>query len=1496
MKKLFAIAIIFGVYTVAHAATPTITNVTGTIATGQTLTITGMNMVNETATNSNWDTAFQSNSKMYGFESAVSSGTALKTSPANDNWYLRNNSPPGTQPSGAISNDCRFVASPKLAGSLSMHCRAYGGKSMQTNDGGSGFSAYPGSTSGNFYFRYYTRYRTNNGNYPDVYTKMTVTQPSGSGSMWYLDWAGASAGQTPSALTTKYGAISGPSPSLKLENDRWYCFEGAWLSPGTYQLWVDGKLIVNTSPGVSMPDNAYPQWGIINFRSNNVYADFSQWLDNLAFGHTSRIYPSSTIEISGDNGTTWKWQPPTSLSDTSIAVQSELPTLTATNYLLRVTNNLQQTSSTYKLTGAITQPSGGDSQAPTTPASLTATAMSSSQINLSWPASTDNTGVTGYKVYRGGTHIATPTGTSYSNTGLSASTSYSYKVSAIDAAGNESSQSVTAIATTQSTTVTDTTAPSTPAGLSASATSSSQINLSWTASTDNVGVTGYRIYRGGTYLATSTGTSYSNTGLTASTSYSYRVSAVDAAGNESSQSTAASATTQAGTASGTVLFQESFENSSFSGRGWYDNTNHGTIVSGGQSGNSLQWAWAQGATAPTNGASLRKKITPTESLYLSFYVKFQTGWRGSQKAYHPHMILIPSSLDSDYTPLANNYLNTYVSFISDIGSPYTIRPQISIQDQLRVNTANGTPPNNLTAVTENRSVAYCNTPVPSGATGMCYADNPYYSANTWKASTASVSTNVWHHVEVYFKMNSISGGKGQSNGIMQKWVNGNLVINRSDVLYRTNQDATKKWAQFVFAPWIGDGSPIAQTMWLDELTVATAPPSAGGDTQAPAVPASLSASAVSSSQINLSWPASTDNVAVTGYKIYRGGTYLATSTGTSYSNTGLAASTSYSYKVSAIDAAGNESSQSITATATTQAPPDTTAPSIPSGLSANATSTSQVNLSWTASTDNVAVTGYKIYRGGTNIGTSTGTTYSDTGLTAATSYSYKVSAIDAAGNESSQSATASATTQTPPDTTAPSTPSGLSANATSSSQINLSWTASTDNVGVTGYKIYRGGTNIGTSTGTSYSNTGLTANTSYSYKVSAIDAAGNESSQSTTATATTQAATGGTDTTAPSTPSGLTANAASSSEITLSWTASTDDVGVTGYKIYRGGTYVAASTGTSYTNPALTASTSYSYSVSAIDAAGNESSKSTTATATTLAEETGDEALFQETFENSNFSARGWYDNTTHGTIVSGGQSGNCLQWAWAQGATLPANGASMRMKFTPTDSLYVSFYVKFQSGWRGSQKTYHPHMILIPSDLDSDYTPLANNYLNTYIEYISDVGSPYVIRPVLAIQDQKRVNTTSGTPPNNLTAVTENRSVAYCNTPVPSGATGVCYADNPYYSANTWKESTASVPANAWQHVEVYFKMNSISGGKGQSDGIMQQWINGSLVIDRSDVLYRTNQDATKKWAQFVFAPWIGDGSPIAQTMWLDELTVSTSPPFSSTLSPPAGFSVQEQ
>jgi chitodextrinase len=147
------------------------------------------------------------------------------------------------------------------------------------------------------------------------------------------------------------------------------------------------------------------------------------------------------------------------------------------------------------------------------------------------------------------------------------------------------------------------------------------------------------------------------------------------------------------------------------------------------------------------------------------------------------------------------------------------------------------------------------------------------------------------------------------------------------------------------------------------------------------------------------------------------------------------------------------------------------------------------------------------------VGTATGATYSNTGLTAGTSYSYRVRATDAAGNLGAYSATVSATTNAAADTTPPTAPTNLVAAVAGSSGINLTWNAATDNVGVTGYRVERcqgaGCTTfaqVATPAGTSYGDTGLAASTSYSYRVRATDAAGNLGAYSATVSATTGSA------------------------------------------------------------------------------------------------------------------------------------------------------------------------------------------------------------------------------------------------------------------------------------------------------------------------------------------------------------------------------------------------------
>jgi hypothetical protein len=139
------------------------------------------------------------------------------------------------------------------------------------------------------------------------------------------------------------------------------------------------------------------------------------------------------------------------------------------------------------------------------------------------------------------------------------------------------------------------------------------------------------------------------------------------------------------------------------------------------------------------------------------------------------------------------------------------------------------------------------------------------------------------------------------------------------------------------------GSQPAGVFYMDDISVDSGTrPASSGDTTPPTTPTNLTATAISYFQINLSWTVSTDNVGVTCYRIYRctgsgctPSTQINTSATNSYSDTGLSSSTTYVYRVAACDAAGNVSGQSASASATTQAPPDTTPPAAPTGVTVN---------------------------------------------------------------------------------------------------------------------------------------------------------------------------------------------------------------------------------------------------------------------------------------------------------------------------------------------------------------------------------------------------------------------------------------------------------------------------------------------------------------------------------------------------------------------------------
>ena len=386
------------------------------------------------------------------------------------------------------------------------------------------------------------------------------------------------------------------------------------------------------------------------------------------------------------------------------------------------------------------------------------------------------------------------------------------------------------------------------------------------------------------------------------------------------------------------------------------------------------------------------------------------------------------------------------------------------------------------------------------------------------------------------------------------------------------------------------------------------------DTEAPSVPADVKATDVTETTAKLTWSEATDNVGVAGYNVYVNEAKVNDTlvTGTEYSLTDLTAATEYSVTVTAVDAAENESAKSEAVVFTTEAEKDTEAPTAPTEVKATEVTETTAKVTWSEATDNVGVVGYNVYLNETKVNDTlvTGTEYALTELTEATEYAVRVTAVDAAENESARSEAATFTTlkkEEPKDTEAPSVPTAVAAADITQTTAKVTWDASTDNVGVVGYNVYVNEAKVNASpvTVTEYDLTGLTEATEYTVRVTAVDAAENESARSEAVTFTTLEAEEETDTEAPTAPAEVKATEVTETTAKLTWNEATDNVGVAGYNVYVNEAKVNEElvAGTEFALTDLTEATEYTVRVSAVDAAGNESARSEATTFTTLESE-----------------------------------------------------------------------------------------------------------------------------------------------------------------------------------------------------------------------------------------------------------------------------------------------------
>jgi chitodextrinase len=269
----------------------------------------------------------------------------------------------------------------------------------------------------------------------------------------------------------------------------------------------------------------------------------------------------------------------------------------------------------------------------------------------------------------------------------------------------------------------------------------------------------------------------------------------------------------------------------------------------------------------------------------------------------------------------------------------------------------------------------------------------YYNSITGASKTGPpVSTGSWHDLEVHAV---ISG----NSSLVEVWLDGTKVITK-------NAEALGTTGVGRF--YIGDNTTGHTFDYAFDDQVVSAP-----DSTPPSTPTGLAVTAATLGSISLRWNASTDNVGVLGYDLFLNGSRIGTTPNINYAFTGLSCGTSYALGVDAYDAAGNTSSQATaiasTASCNGQPPPDDQPPTTPTGLNVAGATTTAISVGWTASTDNIGVAGYDLFRNNSRIGSTAGASYTFSGLTCGTSYTLGVDAYDAAGNVSGRASITAAT-------------------------------------------------------------------------------------------------------------------------------------------------------------------------------------------------------------------------------------------------------------------------------------------------------------------------------------------------------------------------------------------------------------------------------------------------------------------------------------------------------
>lgn len=304
---------------------------------------------------------------------------------------------------------------------------------------------------------------------------------------------------------------------------------------------------------------------------------------------------------------------------------------------------------------------------------------------------------------------------------------------------------------------------------------------------------------------------------------------------------------------------------------------------------------------------------------------------------------------------------------------------------------------------------------------------------------------------------------------------------------------------------------------------------------------------------------------------------------------------------------------------------------------------------------------------------------------------------------------------------------------------------------------------------------------------------------------------------------------------------------------------------------------------------------------TVLQAQTVQPVPFVESFTDANLAARGWYDGTVPIDVSANSPAGGgAMIGDYGVGDARP--GGSMRLLFTPVDAVVLEYWVRYSPNWVGSGLATGPLEFMLVTTESSAFVGPGSTALTTLVAHTVTAG---IGIPMIRAQDGANIDGTNlGV---DLSGITENRALHGCNGPntLVSPLTGTrqlvsdCVST---FNSTYWSTSAGvSITDGQWHYITAEFHLNTINQGIGQYDGSILYKVDGQVLIDQRELMLRTGQYPAMQFNQLLFLPFMGgSGSPIAQTMWIDELSVSEAmsvlPPSPPPLPPYAGVADVEQ